>query len=168
MIVFSVTAPMTTKALPSRTASGTTKQYGELNQSDITEDLSHSWTGGHPEPRHPFEGSTIPTDMREGYSWCKAPRLNGTPMEVGALARQLIDGHPLVRALVSESGGNVRKPGNCPLAGTGKSRIPDGGLGRTTPARRPFLHHDRLAPGGRGYGTGGGRPRQSRALVAGA
>ena len=84
------------------------EQYGELNQSDITEDLSHSWTGGHPEPRHPFEGSTIPTDMREGYSWCKAPRLNGTPMEVGALARQLINGHPLVRALVSESGGNVR------------------------------------------------------------
>ncbi|RMG34996.1 MAG: HupV protein [Gammaproteobacteria bacterium] len=80
-----------------------------LDQSRITEDLSHSWTAGHPEPRHPFEGSTIPTDMSErGYSWCKAPRLDGQPMEVGALARQLVDGHPLIRALVSKSGGNVR------------------------------------------------------------
>ncbi len=79
-----------------------------FDQAQITEDLSHSWTAGHPEPRHPFEGNTIPTDGQEGYSWCKAPRLAGQPMEVGALARQLVDGHPLVRALVAESGGNVR------------------------------------------------------------
>ncbi len=80
-----------------------------LHQSLITEDLSHSWTAGHPEPRHPFEGSTIPTDMGgDGYSWCKAPRLDDRPMEVGALARQLVDGHPLICALVAENGGNVR------------------------------------------------------------
>ena len=29
-------------------------------------------------------------------------------METGALARQLIDDHPLIRALVAQSGGNVR------------------------------------------------------------
>jgi hydrogenase large subunit len=38
------------------------------------------------------------------YSWCKAPRLGGKGFEVGALARQVVDGHPLARAL---AGGGV-------------------------------------------------------------
>lgn len=46
-------------------------------------------------------------DAPNAYSWCKAPRYDGDVVEVGALARQLIDGHPLVRAMVSRCGGNV-------------------------------------------------------------
>ncbi|MES9811834.1 MAG: nickel-dependent hydrogenase large subunit [Candidatus Thiodiazotropha sp.] len=46
--------------------------------------------------------------MANAYSWCKAPRLDGRVVEVGALARQQVDGQPLVRSLVAESGGNVR------------------------------------------------------------
>ncbi|HGG59366.1 MAG TPA: HupV protein [Gammaproteobacteria bacterium] len=80
-----------------------------LDTDAIREDLSHSWLAGQSRPEHPFDGSTIPsTDESEGYSWCKAPRLDGRPMEVGALARQQVDGHPLIRDLVAHSGGNVR------------------------------------------------------------
>ncbi|ACB94789.1 nickel-dependent hydrogenase large subunit [Beijerinckia indica] len=56
----------------------------------------------------PFMGSTSPDGADEqGYSWCKAPRLSNEPCETGALARQVMDGQPLVRALVARAGGNV-------------------------------------------------------------
>ncbi|WP_296809455.1 nickel-dependent hydrogenase large subunit [Thiocapsa sp.] len=79
-----------------------------LNLATIAEDLSHSWMAGGG-PLHPADGVTIPdAEKVDAYSWCKAPRLAGEVIEVGALARQLIDGHPLIRDLVAESGGNVR------------------------------------------------------------
>lgn len=79
-------------------------QLVALDADTITEDLSHAWMLG--ETAHPFAGVTHPdATMRAGaYSWCKAPRLAGAPVEVGALARQVIDGHPLARALVGASG----------------------------------------------------------------
>ncbi|MEI4484781.1 nickel-dependent hydrogenase large subunit [Frigidibacter sp. MR17.14] len=75
-----------------------------LEPARITEDLSHAWMLG-PEA-HPARGQTLPDEeMREGaYSWCKAPRYGGAVMETGALARQVIDGHPLARALAAEPG----------------------------------------------------------------
>jgi hydrogenase large subunit len=80
-----------------------------LDTALISEDVSHSWMVHQKNPRHPFEGITLPdADMEQGYSWCKAPRLDGQVVEVGALARQQVDGQPLIRALVAESGGNVR------------------------------------------------------------
>ncbi len=82
---------------------------GTLDQNDIREDLSHSWMQAQTEARHPFDGVTQPSmDQAGAYSWCKAPRLDGQVMEVGALARQLVNGHPLIRDLVLQSGGNVR------------------------------------------------------------
>jgi hydrogenase large subunit len=43
--------------------------------------------------------------MREdAYSWCKAPRLNGQVFETGALARQVVVGHPLARDLARRGG----------------------------------------------------------------
>ena len=75
----------------------------------IAEDLSHSWMAGRERALHPYEGVTRPdADAADGYTWCKAPRLDGQVVEVGALARQVVDGDPLVRSLVQESGGNVR------------------------------------------------------------
>lgn len=73
----------------------------------IREDASHAWLLG--DERHPFEGLTEPdTEMVEpGYSWCKAPRLNGQSIEVGAFARQVVDGHPLAVAL-APNGGSVQ------------------------------------------------------------
>ncbi|MBK1636472.1 nickel-dependent hydrogenase large subunit [Rhodovulum adriaticum] len=75
-----------------------------LDLADMVEDLSHAWMLG--PASHPADGQTLPDeDMRaDAYSWCKAPRLAGAPMETGALARQVIDGHPLARDL---AGGGV-------------------------------------------------------------
>ncbi|MCP4981172.1 MAG: nickel-dependent hydrogenase large subunit [Gammaproteobacteria bacterium] len=80
-----------------------------LDTGTIREDISHSWLNLHTEPKHPFQGNTIPDeDDSNGYSWCKAPRLQGRVVEVGAIARQLVNGHPLIVDLVNRSGGNVR------------------------------------------------------------
>lgn len=75
-----------------------------LDETAIAEDLSHAWMKG--ATAHPRRGRTEPDEaMAEpGYSWCKAPRLGGQTVEVGALARQVVDGHPLARAL---AGGGV-------------------------------------------------------------
>jgi hydrogenase large subunit len=79
-----------------------------LNLADISEDLASSWYARASGPRHPAHGVTTPdADAKGGYSWCKAPRLAGDVVEVGALARQLVDGHPLFRDLVKATGGNV-------------------------------------------------------------
>jgi hydrogenase large subunit len=80
-----------------------------LDADAITEDISHSWMGHQREPKHPYDGITLPDiEVKQAYSWCKAPRLAGQVVEVGALARQQVDGHPLIRDLVASSGGNVR------------------------------------------------------------
>ena len=80
-----------------------------LQPETIKEDVSHSWMKNDREPKHPHKGATIPDpDMKDGYTWCKAPRLAGDVVEVGALARQIVNGHPLIKSLVAESGGNVR------------------------------------------------------------
>jgi len=85
------------------------QQAQALNPDEITEDISHSWMNVQVEPKHPYFGITIPGDMDDtGYSWCKSPRLNKQVMEVGAISRQMIDGHKLIRDLVSRSGANVR------------------------------------------------------------
>ncbi len=80
-----------------------------LDPESIAEDTSHAWMAQQDAPRHPYRGLTVPeADAPDGYSWCKAPRLAGEVVEVGALARQVVDGHPLIRDLVARSGGNVR------------------------------------------------------------
>ena len=80
-----------------------------LEPDSITEDVSHSWMIDYRQPKHPYDGVTVPdADAKAGYTWCKAPRLAGRVVEVGALARQVVDGHPLIRDLVRQSGGNVR------------------------------------------------------------
>ncbi len=79
-----------------------------LDIGAVSEDTSHAWYSGSRAALRPFDGETRPDASREdAYSWCKAPRLAGVPMEVGALARQLVDGHPLIRDLHAKSGGNV-------------------------------------------------------------
>ncbi|MDQ7057549.1 MAG: nickel-dependent hydrogenase large subunit [Ghiorsea sp.] len=84
-------------------------EVSSLKPETIKEDVSHSWMKNGSEPKHPREGVTIPDpDMKDGYTWCKAPRLGGDVVEVGALARQVVNGHPLIQSLVAESGGNVR------------------------------------------------------------
>lgn len=82
---------------------------GNFDPDRITEDVSHTWMDDAGNgPCHPRDGATRPdADKAEGYTWAKAPRLSGKTMEVGALARQMVDGHPLIRDWVERSGANV-------------------------------------------------------------
>ncbi len=81
----------------------------ELDPSAITEDHASSWLVRAEGPRAPSRGLTVPdADAAGAYSWCKAPRLGGAVVETGALARQLVDGHPLIRDLAASARGNVR------------------------------------------------------------
>ncbi len=55
----------------------------------------------------PFRAHTLPDMERVGaYSFAKAPRLDGSPAETGAVARQAVAGQKLVRALLAQSGGS--------------------------------------------------------------
>jgi len=85
-------------------------QQGKTTAFDaarISEDTAHAWLLSD-QPRHPAAGETIvAADKADAYTWCKAPRYAGQPHEVGALARQLIAGHPLLCDLVRQDGGSV-------------------------------------------------------------
>ena len=79
-----------------------------LDIAAIDEDISHAWYAAAGLPQHPAAGSTLPVAEKEGaYSWCKAPRLAGQVVETGALARQMVAGHPLARDMVAADGGSV-------------------------------------------------------------
>ncbi|WP_428545658.1 nickel-dependent hydrogenase large subunit [Profundibacter sp.] len=78
-----------------------------LDTARITEDVSHAWLADDGPARHPIDGRTEPDpEMRTGYSWCKAPRLDGAPAETGALARLVVAGNPLLCSL-TQKGGNA-------------------------------------------------------------
>jgi len=59
---------------------------------NIQESVAHAWYGGNAS-LHPWKGETKPdyTDFKPDgkYSWCKAPRLAGQPVQVGPLAQML-------------------------------------------------------------------------------
>jgi hydrogenase large subunit len=75
----------------------------ELFRKAVTEDSTHAWYQGGG-PLQPYKGESIPdyTDFQEGkkYTWVKAPRYDGSPMQVGPLANVLAgyaSGHSLTR-----------------------------------------------------------------------
>ncbi len=54
---------------------------------------------------HPLEGSTQPNADKEGaYSWAKSPRYDNNVVEVGPLARMIIDKDPLIVDLAENPG----------------------------------------------------------------
>jgi hydrogenase large subunit len=67
----------------------------------VAEDVTHAWYQGAGAQR-PWQGETVPdyTDFQEDgkYTWVKAPRYDGRPMEVG----------PLAAVLVGYAGGDAR------------------------------------------------------------
>lgn len=82
------------------------KAEAPLDPAAIREDVSHAWLAGDTQP--PAQGETRPVADKPGaYTWCKAPRYAGRVMETGALARQMLAGQPLIRALVAARGGSV-------------------------------------------------------------
>jgi len=69
----------------------------------VTEDSTHAWYQGGG-PLQPYKGQQVPdyTDFKEDakYTWVKAPRYNGSPMQAGPLANVLVgyaSGHTLTR-----------------------------------------------------------------------
>ncbi len=68
---------------------------------NVAECISHSWYDGD-WTRHPYEEDTVPkyTEFQDDgkYTWLKAPRFQGEPMQVGPLAQVLVgyaQGHEL-------------------------------------------------------------------------
>ncbi|MBL8362394.1 MAG: nickel-dependent hydrogenase large subunit [Rubrivivax sp.] len=79
-----------------------------LDPARITEDATHAWLADGGAPLHPAAGRTEPQPDKAGaYTWNKAPRLDGRVVETGAVARQVVDGHPLMRDAVARHGGSV-------------------------------------------------------------
>lgn len=64
-------------------------KYEHFNPIHITEHISNSRYSSR-SGLHPKNGETIP-DPGKGYSWIKAPRYNSRPMEVGPLARVMVN-----------------------------------------------------------------------------
>jgi len=71
----------------------------KIDEAKITEGVTHAWYEGD-KPLHPYKETTIPKYTgydangnlkgNEKYSWCKAPRYNDEPYEVGPLARMVV------------------------------------------------------------------------------
>jgi Ni,Fe-hydrogenase I large subunit len=89
---------------------GALNTAADVNYDKITESVKYTW-GEYPdgvESLHPSEGVTeFNPNKADAYSFSKAPRYNNTPMEVGPLARGLVNKYPELMALV-EAGA---KPG---------------------------------------------------------
>lgn len=121
-----------------------------LDPGGIVEDTAHAWMLGG--PAHPYAGDTRPDERMAapGYSWCKAPRLEGVPWETGALARQVVDGHPLALDLARRGGVLARVAGRL----VELARLV-GVMERLAGAIRPearFLVDGPMPPEGRGAG----------------
>jgi len=87
----------------------------KMDDTKITEEATHSWYKGS-EPLHPYKGTTDPeytgydangnVKGNEKYSWCKAPRYESQPYEVGPLARFIVayaQGHKEIKPLVDQT-----------------------------------------------------------------
>lgn len=79
-----------------------------LDVNAILEHTASSWFGDRAAP--PLHATTTPSMANDAaYSWAKAPRYAGAPMETGAFARQLISEHPLIQACwLADGGSSVR------------------------------------------------------------
>ena len=129
----------------------------------ITEDVAHAWMRD--TALRPAEADTAPdADKPAGYSWCKAPRLDGRPVEVGALARQAVDGDPLIRDLLARSGPNVANRVIARLLETAQAGPRDAGLGAPARSARAVSRPRGAARRGRRHWPGRSRARQPRPL----
>jgi len=78
-----------------------------VDPGKITESVKYAWYKEN-KPVHPFNGEQVfNLDKKDAYSFVKAPRYNGKPVEVGPLARMIIAKNPAVLDLVSKGA----KPG---------------------------------------------------------
>ncbi|HMV32010.1 MAG TPA: nickel-dependent hydrogenase large subunit [Gemmatimonadales bacterium] len=103
---------------------GDLKTVHEYDHKLVKEYITSSWyeyPGGDDTGLHPFEGETkakytgppAPWEYLQGldkYTWMKAPRYDGKPMQVGPLSRMLVayaSGHDDVQGIVNEALGKL-------------------------------------------------------------
>jgi Ni,Fe-hydrogenase I large subunit len=68
----------------------------------VTESVKYAWYKEN-KPVHPYDGEQIfELDKKDAYSFIKAPRYDGMPMEVGPLARMIIAKNPTLLDLVKQ------------------------------------------------------------------
>ena len=66
-------------------------KWEALNQENILEEVGYSRFSQSP-GRHPKDGQTIPeAEKANAYTWIKAPRYRGQPMEVGSFPRIMVN-----------------------------------------------------------------------------
>ncbi len=82
--------------------------FHTIELDHITEDTSHAYYADESEWRNPINGLTDPVPKKQGaYSWIKSARYFGNSVEVGPLARQIVNGDPLMNDLVRNFGVNT-------------------------------------------------------------
>lgn len=96
-------------------------EHKKFDHTNVTEQVGHSfYVGKH--NLHPLEGVTEPVrnadeidyngNDESKYSWIKAPRYDGTPCEVGPLARMIAMEEPLTMGLINMFSKNGQSAAN--------------------------------------------------------
>jgi len=79
-----------------------------FEQNMIEEHIAYSWYDGYEGGIHPSKGITEPNTQKENaYSWSKSPRYNNEVIEVGPLARMIVNRDPLALDIFQKSGSSV-------------------------------------------------------------
>jgi hydrogenase large subunit len=83
---------------------GDISKVDAFDQTKVSESVKHTWARPK-KPTHPYQGEQVfDLDKAGAYSFVKAPRYDGLPMEVGPLARMLIMREPNLMGLVKDAG----------------------------------------------------------------
>ena len=134
-----------------------------LRRTTSTESIAHAWYDGDWQ-KHPWTRRRSPkyTDFQDDgkYSWVKAPRFEGKPMQVGPLAQVLVGyaaGHELITKYVDDVGGPrlVESPRS-----RSRSTALHSTLGRHRRPRHPLRRARRARP--QALGAAGRQHRQGR------
>lgn len=110
-------------------------QVHPFEQERVTEEVARAWYADGAEPLHPWEGETTPRytgpeppyeelNVGSQYSFIKAPRYEGHPMEVGPLARVLVGyaaGVPRLKELVDLVLGTLGAPADALFSTLGRT-----------------------------------------------
>jgi hydrogenase large subunit len=82
--------------------------YHAFKQEKIHEFIEYSFLRGYKGGIHPSKGITEPDPDKEGaYSWSKSPRYDDNVVEVGPLARMIMDKDPLICDIFAKLGSSV-------------------------------------------------------------
>jgi len=82
--------------------------WSPFEQTKIEEHIAYSWYEGYDGGVHPSKGVTEPnTNKENAYSWSKSPRYDNDVIELGPLARMLVDRDPLALDVLQKFGSSV-------------------------------------------------------------